>query len=129
MQFFGTFGTQHLNSVLMPNDDTSLALLVRAAVEEAIESTLPGAIREAVLPEYLDRGGAANFLSVSVRKVDALRASGALAYSKRGGLIRFAASDLRAYMDAARIAASCPPAGGDGAALHNVTCAPARRAA
>ena len=71
---------------------------VRAAVRDALDDCLPPVLRAAQRKEHLSRAEAAEFIGRSVRSLDHLRATGRLAYVKRGSRVLFRTVDLEAYL-------------------------------
>ena len=80
-------------------DPADLRALVRAAVADALEEALPRVIRDASLPTFMTKTEAADFLGFSPRKVDRLRDSGDLPYTRRGRRVMFRTEDLRRYLN------------------------------
>ena len=93
--------TLSLSELIAPSIRTE----VRAAVAEALEESLPAAIRAAQRKEHLSRAEAAALLGRSLRSIDNLRATGRLAYVKRGGRVLFRTSDLEAFLAEAYVPA------------------------
>lgn len=78
---------------------------VEAAVGAALESTLPEVVRRAQYPEYMSREEAASYIGRSVRSLDTLRSTGTIPFTKRGGRVLLAVSDLDAYLAEGRVPA------------------------
>lgn len=76
---------------------------VQAAVEAALENTLPEVIRRSRTPEWQDRPSAAAYVGVSLRTLDGLRQAKKLAWSKRRGRVMLRTSDLDHYLFEGRV--------------------------
>ena len=94
-----------LARVFVPTLVEAFGVAIEPAVEAALARALPEAIRRASLPEYQSREEAAAYVGRSARTLDRLRASGVLAYTKRGGRVLYATADLDAYLAAGRVPA------------------------
>lgn len=86
-----------------------------AAVEEALLACLPGVLRRARLPPYLDTRQLCDLTGWSVRKVAYLRKERRVPFIRRGRSVLYRTADVEAYLDEALVKARVDEAEGEDA--------------
>ena len=72
--------------------------VVRPIVVEALEAVMPGAIRRAATPPYLDRKGLAKFTGWSERKISYMKARNQLPFVQHGASVRYPTEEIEAML-------------------------------
>lgn len=90
-----------MNAYIPTKDD--LRKLIREAVEETVNESLPGAIRRATRKKWLTTDEVMGILQCSRRHVQHLRDSGRLPFRQNGRTIRYDIEEVEAYLNRGKV--------------------------
>lgn len=86
-----------MNTFIPTKED--LKEIIRDAVQETVDKSLPGAIRKATRKKWLTTDEVMELLQCSRRHVQYLRDSDQLPYSKNGRVIRYDIDDVEEFLN------------------------------
>lgn len=87
-----------MSHAYIPTRD-DLKEIIREAVQETVDRSLPGAIHKATRKKWLTTDEVAKILQVSSRHIQHLRDSEQLPYSQSGRTIRYNIDDVEAFLN------------------------------
>ena len=90
-----------MHAYIPTKDD--LKELIRDAVKETINESLPGAIRKATRKKWLNTSEVMEILNCSRRHAQHLRDSGRLPYRQHGRSIRYDIDEVEAYLNRGKV--------------------------
>ena len=94
-----------MQNIFIPTKD-DLKELIRDAVKETVNESLPGAIRKATRKKWLTTDEVMEILQCSRRHVQHLRDSGRLPYRQNGRVIRYDIDEVEAYLNRGKVNAN-----------------------